>query len=71
MDEILSPTIAYAEEVSSFGTGCLLLGRFRISIYEEFQTLKKPIQVMEKYGKGDLFRNPFFRNVQKNCKRTR
>jgi gamma-glutamyltranspeptidase len=26
---------------------------------------------MEKYQVGDLFRNPFFRNVQKNCKRGR
>jgi gamma-glutamyltranspeptidase/glutathione hydrolase len=34
MDEILSPTIAYAEEVFQFRNWLLITGRFRISIYE-------------------------------------
>jgi hypothetical protein len=59
MDEILSPTIAYAEEVFQFRTGCLLLEGSVSRYMKQFPTLKKPIQVMEKYQVSDLFRNPF------------
>jgi hypothetical protein len=43
---------------SSFGTGCLLLGRFRISIYE-VSNVKETYTSGKKIPGGGLFRNPF------------
>jgi hypothetical protein len=46
--------------VFQFRNCCLLLGRFRISIYEAVSNVKETYTSDGKIpGKGDLFRNPF------------
>jgi gamma-glutamyltranspeptidase/glutathione hydrolase len=58
MDEILSPTIRYAEEVFQFRNWLLLEGS--VSRYMKQPNVKETYTSDGKIpGKGDLFRNPF------------
>jgi hypothetical protein len=56
MDEILSPTIRYAE-VFQFRTSWLLEGS--VSRYMKQPNVKETYTRWKIPGKGDLFRNPF------------